>query len=198
MWHSCVQVTVEDHLARVPERIGLLYYGFEAMVRACGPVEVVPVKTYISLTVRVRFAFAFPQQSALRLRLECPRMFDSPRVVRVEHYNTVVGNYLRIARADELDDELAAWVALSYAHGAGRPAPSVDVDDAVVNALACIERRDWARLHVLLHPYLHWTDRHGTTVRGRTTVLAYLAGQAGCRHPRSYELRGGQIYRWIE
>ena len=49
------------------------------MVRACGPVEVVPVTSYISFMVRIRFAFAIPQQRALRLRLEGPRAFDSPR-----------------------------------------------------------------------------------------------------------------------
>jgi hypothetical protein len=57
--------------------------------------------------VRVRFAFAICQQRALRLRLECPRTFRSPRVVKVEHYGEIAGNYLRIVRADELDDELA-------------------------------------------------------------------------------------------
>jgi uncharacterized protein DUF5655 len=119
MWHSCVDVTVEDHLARVPERIGELYRGFERLVKACGPVDVVPVKTYISFMVRIRFAFAMPQRRALRLRLECPRVFESPRIVRVERYGDIIGNYLRIERAEELDDELAAWVAESYEHGSG-------------------------------------------------------------------------------
>jgi hypothetical protein len=69
----------------------------------------------------VRFAFAIPQQRALRLRLECPRVFESPRIVKVERYDGIVGNYLRITRPDELDDELRAWVAESYAHGIGSP-----------------------------------------------------------------------------
>lgn len=45
-------------------------------------------------------------------------MFDSLRIVRVEHYGDIVGNYLRIVRPDELDAELAAWVVESYEHGA--------------------------------------------------------------------------------
>ena len=77
-WHSCVVTTVDDHLARVPEGIGELYRGFEAMVEACGPVDVVPVRTYISFMVRVRFAFAIPQQPALRLRLEVPERSTLP------------------------------------------------------------------------------------------------------------------------
>jgi hypothetical protein len=114
-------LTVQHHLDRVPGWVGDLYRGFERMVRACGPVEIVPVKTYISFMVRVRFAFAIPQQRALRLRIECPRVFDSPRIVKVERYDGVVGNYLRIVEPGELDAELSAWVAESYAHGAGTP-----------------------------------------------------------------------------
>lgn len=117
-WHSCVATTVDDHLARVPEGIGELYRGFEAMVEACGPIDVVPVTTYISFMVRVRFAFAIPQQRALRLRLEVPRAIDSPRIVKVERYGRIAGNYLRIVGPEQLDDELAAWIAESYAHGA--------------------------------------------------------------------------------
>jgi hypothetical protein len=49
----------------------------------------------------------------------------------------------------------------------------------------------------LLHAYLHWTDSHGSTVRGRNTVMAMLerAGTAPAP-PASIELRDGQIYRW--
>jgi hypothetical protein len=119
MWHSCVTLSVDDHLARVPAWVGELYRDFESMVKGCGPVEVVPVKTYISFMVRVRFAFAIVQQRALRVRLEMARVIDSPRIVKVEPYGAIVGNYLRILRPDDLDDELAAWVAESYRHGSG-------------------------------------------------------------------------------
>ena len=91
------------------------------MVERCGPVEVIPVKTYISFMVRVRFAFAIPQQRALRIRLEMPREIPSARIVKVETYGAVKGNYLRIVRPDELDEELAEWVGESYTHGAREP-----------------------------------------------------------------------------
>lgn len=64
------------------------------------PVEVVPVKTYISFMVRVRFAFAIPQQRALRVRLEMPREIPSARIVNVESYGAVKGNYLPIVKPD--------------------------------------------------------------------------------------------------
>jgi hypothetical protein len=69
------------------------------------------------------------------------------------------------------------------------------LDPVVLAALEAIEQRDWARLEPLLHPYLHWTDANGR-LRGRTNVLAYLAGIPHVPAPGSSELRDGQIYRW--
>ena len=64
-------------------------------------------------------------------------------------------------------------------------------------ALVAIESRDWDQLRLLLHPYVHWTEADGTTIRGRTRVLAMLAGAPCAAHrPSSVELRDGQIYRW--
>lgn len=64
-------------------------------------------------------------------------------------------------------------------------------------AHAAILAADWDALRPLLHPYLHWTDRNGKTLRGRSKVLAMLeqAAQAPAE-ARSIELRDGQIYRW--
>ena len=39
--------------------------------------------------------------------------------------------------------------------------------DAVYAALADDDR---AQLHLLLHPYLHWSGVNGITIRGRTTT----------------------------
>lgn len=60
------------------------------------------------------------------------------------------------------------------------------------------ERRDWDALKPLLHPYLHWTFASGRTIRGRTQLLAQLRAGATIVSPVSYELRDGQIYRWLE
>jgi hypothetical protein len=50
----------------------------------------------------------------------------------------------------------------------------------------------------LLHPYLRWMCADGRTVRGRSKVLAYLAATPPHDPPGRYEIRDGQIYRWIE
>lgn len=69
------------------------------------------------------------------------------------------------------------------------------MDLIVRAALNAIEQRDWAALKPVLHPYLHWTE-DGTTIRGRTKVLAHLADSPAVRAPVTYELRDDQIYRW--
>jgi hypothetical protein len=66
---------------------------------------------------------------------------------------------------------------------------------AVDDVLEAMAQQDWARLKLLLHPYLHWTDA-GRTICGRTKVLALLAEHPGTGPPGSVELRDGQIYRW--
>jgi len=70
------------------------------------------------------------------------------------------------------------------------------VDDIGQPAHAAILAGDWAVVRPLLHPYLHWTDSNGGTVRGRSKVLAMLeqAAQAPAQ-ARSIELRDGQICR---
>ncbi|SNY56358.1 hypothetical protein SAMN05421748_117139 [Paractinoplanes atraurantiacus] len=55
-------------------------------------------------------------------------------------------------------------------------------------------RGDREALIRLFHPYLHWTEG-SLTVRGRTKVLAHVDGVPA--PPVDYELRDGQIYRWV-
>jgi len=72
------------------------------------------------------------------------------------------------------------------------------VEDVGQRAHAAIVAGDWSTVRLLLHPYLHWTDSTGGTIRGRAKVLAMLehAAQAPAQ-ARSIELRDGQIYRWL-
>jgi hypothetical protein len=72
------------------------------------------------------------------------------------------------------------------------------MDLVVLEAVAAIEGRDWDRLKPLLHPYLHWTRADGQTVRGRIRVLRQLGDRPPSGPPARYELRDGQVYRWIE
>jgi uncharacterized protein DUF4440 len=73
----------------------------------------------------------------------------------------------------------------------------VDVEEIGARVHAALVAGDWDTVRALLHPYLHWTDAHGSTLRGRTKVMAMLeqATEAPAR-ATSIELRDGQIYRW--
>jgi limonene-1,2-epoxide hydrolase len=71
------------------------------------------------------------------------------------------------------------------------------VNDVGQRARDAIAVGDWDLVRSLLHPYLHWTDSAGGTVRGRTKVIAMLRRAAQPPAPaQSVLLRDGQIYRW--
>jgi hypothetical protein len=70
--------------------------------------------------------------------------------------------------------------------------------DAIHEALAAVERRDWEGLKPLLHPYLHWTTKGGAMLRGRQQVMARLVADPPSGPPSTCDLRDGQIYRWVE
>ncbi|GAB4583596.1 nuclear transport factor 2 family protein [Nocardia sp. IFM 10818] len=69
------------------------------------------------------------------------------------------------------------------------------MDDTVSEVMGAIEAGDWTAFAKLVHPYVHWTE-DGHTTRGRTKVMALLAGRGGAQPATSYEKRDGQVYRW--
>ena len=66
----------------------------------------------------------------------------------------------------------------------------------IEEALGAIGHRDWESLRLMLHPYVHWKDG-GTSICGRTKVMAHLRVHPQARRPGSWEVRDGQIYRWV-
>jgi hypothetical protein len=72
------------------------------------------------------------------------------------------------------------------------------MDEVVARFLDAVETNRMVEERFLLHPYLHWTGPEGDAIRGRTKVLAQLAEHPPSAPPESYELRDGQIYRWVE
>lgn len=85
MWHSCVRMTVREHLQGRPKEVVDLYSRFARMVRDLGPgVKAVSVKTGIGFMVRVRFAGFTLQKGGLRVSFWLKRRIDSPRFARVE------------------------------------------------------------------------------------------------------------------
>jgi hypothetical protein len=67
--------------------------------------------------------------------------------------------------------------------------------DPVAAAWWAIDEMRWDDLRPLLHPYLHWMDRHGE-VRGRSKVLGHLRDVPTPKPPAHVQIRHGQVYRW--
>jgi hypothetical protein len=72
------------------------------------------------------------------------------------------------------------------------------VDLVVLEAVSAIGDRDWGRLNPLLHPCLHWTRPDGEVIRGRARLVRQLEGWPPPGAPACCELRGGQIYWWVQ
>ncbi len=72
------------------------------------------------------------------------------------------------------------------------------MDAAVERALDLIAQRDWVAIREVLHPYLHWTRRDGSVVRGRRNLIAEVERGITPSVPETIALRTGQIYRWTE
>ncbi len=72
------------------------------------------------------------------------------------------------------------------------------MDQVIETAHQAMKARDWPRLRLLLHPYLHYVETDGRVIRGRSKVTAMLQNVGAPSMPSSYELRDGQIYRWVE
>jgi len=66
----------------------------------------------------------------------------------------------------------------------------------VTTVIGAVAGDEWAVLRRVLHPYLHFTDEHGRTTRGRTKVIALLRMVETLDPPIEVELRDGQVYRW--
>ena len=66
----------------------------------------------------------------------------------------------------------------------------------MTTVIGAVAGDEWAVLRRVLHPYLHFTDEHGRTTRGRAKVIALLRMVETLDAPTEVELRDGQVYRW--
>lgn len=119
MWHSCGRYSLEALFASSEPQVFNVFEKFSRMVRACGPVKIIPQKTRVAFQVRVRFAACYPRKAYLLCSLGLPEKFDSPRFVKIEEYTRLfIGHQFRIYSEDDLDDEVRSWLHESYRVGA--------------------------------------------------------------------------------
>ena len=118
MWHSCGRFSLEALFARSEPRVMDLFRRFERMVRACGPVVMIPQKTRIVFVARVRFAGCHVRRRYLLCGLALPRRTPHPRFVKIESFNEHWhGHWFRIESAEQLDGVVQRWLRESYRIG---------------------------------------------------------------------------------
>ena len=117
-FHSCNRHRLEDAFRGKPASIRRLFESVRRLAEAGGEVKTVPNGDWLSLMVRVRFATVRPRRNWLDLTLWLTRRCESPRFRRIETIAPGVhAHTLRIERQEDLDDEVAAWVAQACAVG---------------------------------------------------------------------------------
>lgn len=119
MWHTCGRFTLKDLFSRSEPSVQRLFRRFARMVRACGPVRMIPQKSRVVFQVRVRFAGCQPRKSYLVCSVALPRRVENPRFTKITPYGRYfVGHQFHIHRETELDEEVQSWLHESYRVGA--------------------------------------------------------------------------------
>lgn len=120
--HSCEVYTIEDHLRGKSEAIRMLYLGFEAAVRASGPVSVDALKTMICFRRRANFIAVGVRRERLHVTMLLPEGAASERFSRCGAYGRKTHVELDLRTLEEIDDELRGWLTQAYELAGDRPA----------------------------------------------------------------------------
>lgn len=115
LWHSCVQVTLEELFARSEPHVLELARSYVAMLQALGDVQVIPQKTRLVGVARVRFAGLSPRKDGFLATFALHRWLDSPRIVKTVDYGPRWRAHSVLVRDPaDLDDELHGWLQESH------------------------------------------------------------------------------------
>jgi len=114
--HSCGQFTVEQLLDGKPQEIVELYRQVDDLIRRCGEVVVAPTKTRVLFKVRTVFATVAVTKNWLDLVFVLGRRLKHRRIRKAQEEYPGIVHFLRIEKADDLDDDLAGWLQEAYDH----------------------------------------------------------------------------------
>jgi hypothetical protein len=116
--HTCGLGSLDAHLAgRDPELVAI-FWRLVQLAERNGPVTVLPEKTRVAFQVRMSFAAVTPRRRWVDGHVVLARRLEHPRFRRIDSIsprNHV--HHFRLARLDEVDDEVAAWLAEAYRVG---------------------------------------------------------------------------------
>jgi hypothetical protein len=119
--HACGRHDLAPHLAGKDPEVVAVFRRLVELAEANGPVTVLPEKTRIAFQARMSFAAVTLRRRWLDGHVVLARRLEDPRFRRVDSLsprNHV--HHFRLARLDEVDDQVAAWLAEAYAVGEQR------------------------------------------------------------------------------
>lgn len=118
-WHSCGTADLADHFRGRAPGVKAAYAAFEALVRSCGEVTIIPQKSRIAFQVRMRFAALMPQASALKGHLVLAERHPLACFDAIETFSP--RNHVHVFRLRtpaDITPEFAECVRLAYRVGA--------------------------------------------------------------------------------
>jgi hypothetical protein len=117
--HTCASLgDLDRHFEGASDHVRATFDRILEVVRVLGPIEVLAERSRIALHARMSFAAFQPRRHWLSGHLVLARQIASPRFERVQVFSP--GNVLhalRLRTPDEVDDELAEWLAEAYRVG---------------------------------------------------------------------------------
>jgi Domain of unknown function (DUF5655) len=127
-FHNCEAPDPAHQLTGKPPEVVAIYRRLLELAERNGPVTVLPQRTRIAFQVRMSFAAVTLRRRWVDGHVVLARRFDHPRFRRIETFsprNHV--HHFRLEHPEEVDDEVAAWLAEAYRVGEQRhlgPSPS--------------------------------------------------------------------------
>jgi hypothetical protein len=112
--HSCGRFTVEELLDGKPPEVVELYERIDDLIRRCGDVAVAPTKTRVLYKVRTVFASVAVSKNWLDVVFILGRHLKHRRVKKAQEEYPGMVHFLRVEKADDLDDDLAGWLQEAY------------------------------------------------------------------------------------
>jgi hypothetical protein len=108
--HSCGQFSVEQLLDGKPPEISELFERLAELIQRCGEVVVAPTKTRVLFKVRTVFATVGVTKNWLDLVFVLGRRLKNCRIKKAQEEYPGIVHFLRIEKAEDLDDNLATWL----------------------------------------------------------------------------------------
>jgi hypothetical protein len=114
--HECAPaMTLDDYFSTGPPFERPIFEAVMAVLDDIGPVHVEPVSVGIFVKKDGSFLELRPMQRWVALSFSLPRVVHSPKITRkVMNWGGRYYHYVNLRSADDVDDEVAGWLAEAY------------------------------------------------------------------------------------